>query len=833
MSMSAEEDIKDADFIEVGPTTAGTVVKATEGEGNGDGDDEDEDDGPDPVRDLAELVMQAVFEWNNDHEVVDAELPWLDLEAIAEETQRERLELLEFLKEQAGQERAAERAERADRVGATVAAYAEGGGDVDEATDDEQTPYRPSTEAANIFEPSFDAEDDVDQDEEQVDLEEPDARTAALARGQEFLYGFEASQLPREVLDAVEAAGEEMRRKAYASRLVAAISSEPYQDNLRLARQLRWSARVLVPTDEVGRSTTQSSWLDSVVTETNAGAVKDLVNITDTYSKASSNHLLYIYIYIYISARASTAGWCLWLMKTLRNRDEDVEGHLALDDETVGMMYDLRSQASARSKSDNSRMKVGARMFRKSIELEVFELDTGGLLNGTTSSQMGEHAKELGLRTLTLAGEMQPAHSRAYDLLRELTREVFDEMASTAYDKVVIDMGKEVSPSRRMLADQCPMTAPEVLKAIAQVSFYMAEPLVYLKTGEAGLTTETLQSAVDDLQLLNTVFLENPEFFKIYARESVVSELTNPAPAGTLKIGGRLLRRIMAMYRDDAVASSSLVLAEELSQRLYDADKSLPDVRRSWDNLMWNLELDDEDWQSEEFVKAAMEGVLASLVEKLIQSGMEKPTPETAEMCAQLGMGEEEMANAFSRVSGDIFEKALAGYLRDQGTGADGTPTVLFRSDPLTDEELQELKATAEKVGVSAPMALEVVAKELRVSLQNLVIRAGKSMRNNVAKKGAQIIQEANDLLDGLCTQLVEAFGGTDVTATLSIAGQLPSLDEYWASELCFKMADAVRDPEAAQAEAGIPGALTSTPEPEWEDQAQRILELLGLSGQR
>ena len=30
---------------------------------------------------------------------------------------------------------------------------------------------------------------------------------------------------------------------------------------------------------------------------------------------------------------------------------------------------------------------------------------------------------------------------------------------------------------------------------------------------------------------------------------------------------------------------------------------------------MWNLELDDEDWQSEEFVKAAMEGVLASLVE--------------------------------------------------------------------------------------------------------------------------------------------------------------------------------------------------------------------------
>lgn len=36
--------------------------------------------------------------------------------------------------------------------------------------------------------------------------------------------------------------------------------------------------------------------------------------------------------------------------------------------------------------------------------------------------------------------------------------------------------------------------------------------------------------------------------------------------------------------------------------------------------------------------------------------------------------------------------------------------------------------------------------------------------------------------------QLVEAFGGTDLTASLDISGQMVSLDEYWASELCFKM---------------------------------------------
>lgn len=44
---------------------------------------------------------------------------------------------------------------------------------------------------------------------------------------------------------------------------------------------------------------------------------------------------------------------------------------------------------------------------------------------------------------------------------------------------------------------------------------------------------------------------------------------------------------------------------------------------------------------------------------------------------------------------------------------------------------------------------------------------------------------------------------------------------------------DAVRDPEGAKAEMGIPGALTSAPEPQWEEDAQRILEILGLKGNR
>lgn len=48
-----------------------------------------------------------------------------------------------------------------------------------------------------------------------MNIEEPDARTVALARGQEYLYGFKPSDLPQELLDKVEAAGEETRKLAY------------------------------------------------------------------------------------------------------------------------------------------------------------------------------------------------------------------------------------------------------------------------------------------------------------------------------------------------------------------------------------------------------------------------------------------------------------------------------------------------------------------------------------------------------------------------------------------------------------------------------------------
>lgn len=48
-----------------------------------------------------------------------------------------------------------------------------------------------------------------------------------------------------------------------------------------------------------------------------------------------------------------------------------------------------RFHISRKVEKDKARMKVSARMFRKGLESEVFNLDAGGLLNGTTSAQMG------------------------------------------------------------------------------------------------------------------------------------------------------------------------------------------------------------------------------------------------------------------------------------------------------------------------------------------------------------------------------------------------------------------------------------------------------------
>lgn len=42
---------------------------------------------------------------------------------------------------------------------------------------------------------------------------------------------------------------------------------------------------------------------------------------------------------------------------------------------------------------------------------------------------------------------------------------------------------------------------------------------------------------------------------------------------------------------------------------------SLPDLKTSWENLMWNLEFDDDDLEGQELVRSARSAVMAALAE--------------------------------------------------------------------------------------------------------------------------------------------------------------------------------------------------------------------------
>lgn len=44
-------------------------------------------------------------------------------------------------------------------------------------------------------------------------------------------------------------------------------------------------------------------------------------------------------------------------------------------------------------------------------------------------------------------------------------------------------------------------------------------------------------------------------------------------------------------------------------------EESMPDLKTSWDNLMWNMEFDDDDMESEDLMKSARNAVMAALAE--------------------------------------------------------------------------------------------------------------------------------------------------------------------------------------------------------------------------
>ena len=85
------------------------------------------------------------------------------------------------------------------------------------------------------------------------------------------------------------------------------------------------------------------------------------------------------------------------------------------------------------------------------------------------------------------------------------------------------------------------------------------------------MNTEVLQDAMDDLLLLNSVFLDNHKFYEIFARDVVISELNDPVRQGLFLFGCRYKRLLQLGFVDWSTPATDcqcrrlqLMLVEEL-----------------------------------------------------------------------------------------------------------------------------------------------------------------------------------------------------------------------------------------------------------------------------
>lgn len=72
-------------------------------------------------------------------------------------------------------------------------------------------------------------------------------------------------------------------------------------------------------------------------------------------------------------------------------------------------------------------------------------------------------------------------------------------------------MPEQISPHSRMVAESCPMSAAEVLKAIAQLAFHIAQPLRYFQTG-VSQQAHTTQRAPRFSHVISFVTFESAVF---------------------------------------------------------------------------------------------------------------------------------------------------------------------------------------------------------------------------------------------------------------------------------------------------------------------------------
>lgn len=95
-----------------------------------------------------------------------------------------------------------------------------------------------------------------------------------------------------------------------------------------------------------------------------------------------------------------------------------------------------------------------------------------------------------------------------------------------------------------------------------------------------------------------------------------------------------------------------------MSSNILTPAESYPDLRLSWDNLVWNLELAEDVDDEEAAIDAARDAVLATLVEVCVCGNF---TLVHAFLCLRVPASESASASAYLRVSYPVVVEHKSG----------------------------------------------------------------------------------------------------------------------------------------------------------------------------
>eukprot|EP00611_Tribonema_gayanum_P004298 TRINITY_DN13463_c0_g1_i4.p1 TRINITY_DN13463_c0_g1~~TRINITY_DN13463_c0_g1_i4.p1 ORF type:complete len:762 (-),score=332.33 TRINITY_DN13463_c0_g1_i4:1614-3833(-) len=599
---------------------------------------------------------------------------------------------------------------------------------------------------------------------------------------------FTPADLPPDVLAAAAAAPEAVRLEAY-TLLLATCASRKHYLNLFEARVTRKAAATLCPLrgQEGGPLPGAAPVVaPEAITQANKAAARLVAAaLPNTVSDEE---------------RADTGGWLLFLMDFMANR-LPASQHVATDEEAVGVFFDLLTEEEKQEIKD----KKSAKMFSDAVGSFLPPKHLAQRLDAQAwAARLNEIAR--GIRAANV--EVKPSREDAIFWLRVKARTCVADMIRRSAALLDAERGLTTATVPETL------DSAQLLDASLELARLCLENIIVLDGGYKRATAELYAQATEEhLMGLASDFNKATPLYMKFLEGFVRESLEGKRPLDTTaKFDALLLRRMLSMTGSLAKNLAIRAYAEQLGAVLQRSAEAAASAAAKGEAGPIAQCLDDLDDALELPRDLRMDVRLAALevyMQQYVGAKGEAYAPDEAGrwVCGFLGVPESKLEGVLQRERGKAFAQALEPVLRPQGK---------WRYEPLSEGELGEVTAAAERAGLTQEAALDGAARELRPLLQSLIQTGADLMRREQAEAGRRTVEQLDSVLSGLAAQLLGALGGDGARAEdalmrrLSLKGDLTEVQEFWMSELCWALID-----EDAEGDEGDP--------------ANRVLDLMGI----